>query len=316
MRDRLRKWRFWLDLRRWQQDGALASHRRWKTYCEILSSPPVFTERSGSDRELHLLCYRNDYLGAIWTLKTFYHFAEVRIPLVIHIQGHATSLMTRRLKHHFPDARLIQQEEADAIVVPELTRRQLTRLLTARAANHYTLKLTDFVLLSKAQNILTLDSDILFFDRPREFLAPSPGHLFQRDPESTYVLSPESVKASFNVELAPCINVGMMHFQPGNISLERCDQYLAAFPKLDGWLEQTLYAIHASERGEVEYLPNRYLISLDRGIDHSCLIARHYAGPSRSLMHQEGIPFLLKERPNIRNLRPPEKRSELLNRQD
>jgi len=299
MRDRLRRWPFWVDFRRWQSQGFEATYRRWRIYSKILKTPPVRTDRSPGDTELHLLCYRNDYLGALWTLKTFYRCARVSIPLVVHIQGEATQLMVRRLHHHFPDARLIPQAEADAIVIPRLQERGLTRLLAARAANHYTLKLTDFVLLGDAPNLLTLDSDILFFERPQAFLAPTEGHLFQRDPESTYVLDAATARSKLGIELAPRINVGMMRFRRDSISLARCDGYLAAFSKLDGWLEQTLYALHASERGDAEYLPNEYLISLARGMDHSLLVARHYAGPSRNLLHEEGIPFLLRKRPEI-----------------
>jgi hypothetical protein len=221
------------------------------------------------------------------------------------MQGGANRRMIRRLKEHFPDARLIPQADADAEVIPQLEQRGLTRLLAARAANHYTLKLTDFLLLGDAPNLLTLDSDVLFFQRPEVFLAAAKQHVFQRDLESTYVIDAATAVSEFGIELAPRINVGMMHFRRDSVSLERCDEYLAAFPRLDGWLEQTLYALHASERGNVDYLPTEYLISLSAGIDHSRLVARHYAGPSRALLHEEGIPFLLRERPSIRNLRPP-----------
>jgi hypothetical protein len=207
--------------------------------------------------------------------------------------------MLRRLKHHFPDARLITQAEADALVVPKLQEIGLARLLVARAANHYTLKLTDFVLLGEAPILLTLDSDILFFQEPTAFLAAPKGHLFQRDPESTYVLSNAIARSALGIDLAPCINVGMMHFRRNSVSLKRCDDYLAAFPKLDGWLEQTLYALHASESSTAEYLPETYLISLASGLDHSQLVARHYAGQSRDLLHNEGIPFLLRRRPTV-----------------
>jgi hypothetical protein len=305
MRERLRQWPLWVDLRRWQREGFASTYRRWRAYCQILKSPPLRTGGPGGDTELHLLCYRNDYLGALWTLKTFYRFAPASIPLVIHIQGTPTSRMMRRLKYHFPDARLILQSEADPLVIRELQRRGLKRLIAARNANHYTLKLTDFLLLGEAPNLLTLDSDILFFRRPEAFLNATTRHVFQRDPESTYVLSVEGARSAFGIELAPCINVGMMRFRRDSVSLKRCDEYLAAFPKLDGWLEQTLYALHASEQGNAEYLPEEYLISLAKGLDYSGVVARHYAGPSRALLHEEGIPLLLREQPDIR-IPPPQ----------
>ena len=259
MRDWLRRSPLWVDLRRWQRDGFLRTYRRWQTYSRIRKTPPVSSGREPGDTELHLLCYRNDYLAALWTLKTFYHFAPASLPLVIHIQGKATSRMMARLKDHLPNARIIPQAEADSAVVPRLRQMGLTRLLQARDANHYTLKLTDFLLLGEAPTLLTLDSDILFFKEPRAFLAPSKQHMFQRDPESTYVLDSTTAKSKFNIDLVPCLNVGMMHFRRDSISLERWNDYLSAFQKLDGWLEQTLYALHASERGNAGYLPEGFL---------------------------------------------------------
>jgi hypothetical protein len=287
MRSWLRRQRVWVDFRRWQREGFARTFRRWRIYSDIPGEVGRTSVCHSPATELHLLCYRNDYLAAIWALKSFHHFAGIGIPLVIHIQGEATRRMIRRLTKHFPGARVITQAEADRIVIPELEKRGLTRLLAARAANHYTLKLTDFLLLGEAPNLLTIDSDVLFFRHPEAFLKPTGKHLFQRDPQSTYV--PHS---ALGIEIAPCINVGMMHFRRDSVSLERCNGYLAAFPKLDGWLEQTLYALHAGEMGNAEYLPEEYLISLARGLDYSKLVARHYAGPSRPLLHEDGIPIV------------------------
>jgi hypothetical protein len=304
MRYWLRRQRPWLNLRRWQREGFLNAFRRARLFSAILHTAPIATGSSG-DTELHLLCYRDDYLAAIWSLKTFYWHSPVSFPLWIHVQGEPVPRMLRKLRQHFPDARIVTQAEADSIVIPHLERSALTRLLAARRANPYTLKLTDFVLLGNAPNLLTIDSDILFFKQPQAFLEPSAKHRFQRDPESTYVILPEQARAAWNIDLAPRINVGMMHFRRDSVSLKRCDEYLAEFPNLNGWLEQTLYALHASESGNFEYLPDEYLISLAHGVDCSRLVARHYAGPSRPLLHLEGIPFVLKARPDIRNPPPP-----------
>ena len=44
-------------------------------------------------------------------------------------------------------------------------------------------------------------------------------------------------------------------------------------------------------RGRVEYLSPSYAISLERGLDYGALTARHYAGPSRPLLTEEGMPY-------------------------
>ena len=81
MKSWLRRKRAWVDFRRWQREGFLRAFRRWRLYSQILKTPPEHTKDSDGDTELHLLCYRNDYLGAIWALKTFYRCAQVPVPL-------------------------------------------------------------------------------------------------------------------------------------------------------------------------------------------------------------------------------------------
>jgi hypothetical protein len=287
----LRRNHAWVTFRRVQREGFPKAWRRWRLWTRILGTPAATTRVAGEGEpvEVHLLCYRDDYLCAIWALKSFYKHAAVDWPLTIHIQGEAPARVGRRLRAHFPQARIVAQREADGIVNRHLARHGWQRLLSARAANHYMLKLTDYRILSGARRLITLDSDVLFFQRPAELLEFTGTHLFQRDPESTYL-----VPGIPGVRIAPRLNVGIMSFLRESISLARCDEYLGHFRERTGWLEQTLYALHASETGTATCLPDTYLISLEAGIDAGALVARHYAGPSRHLLTEEGMPYILR----------------------
>ena len=302
IRTHLNHHRGWRKLRRLQHEGPVNALRRWRLWSKILKTPPVLTEeaRAGGAVEVHMLCYERDYLCAIWALKSFYHFAQARYPLAIHVQGSVPNRVPARLKAHFPAARIIIQSEADAIVERWLNERGFVRLLDARRRSPFMLKLTDFAILSEAVHLLTIDSDVLFFNRPSDLLvatgAPLPANLFQRDPVSTYNLSEERALDELGIRLAPQVNTGIMLFPRASIQLFRCEQYLAHpdVAQPNGWIEQTLYALLASEQGRVAYLSDRYLISLETGVPLDNLIARHYAGPTRSLFTQEGLPELIK----------------------
>lgn len=287
IRTALRRNHAWVTLRRVQREGFGAAWKRWRLWRQILDTAPLRTRvaQPGEPVEVHLLCYRNDYLCAIWALKTFYRQAGVDYPLAIHIQGSAPARIARHLRQHFPDARVIPQAEADALVNPVLETRAWKQLLSARKSNPYILKLTDYLLLSPARRLITLDSDVLFFQHPGELLDYAGPHLFQRDLESTYL-----VAEAGGVQAAPRLNVGIMSFLRENISLERCEHYLGHFDQREGWLEQTLYALHAGETGAWDYLSDTYLISLSKDLDDTGLVARHYAGPSRPLLTSQGMP--------------------------
>jgi hypothetical protein len=297
----LRKSSTWVALRRLQYEGIWRANRRWRLWSRILGTPPIITDPAGRKTaiEVHVLCYERDYLCALWALKSFYHFARVTYPLVIHVQGDGPRRVTARLLRHFPAARVILQSEADGIMEPWLRTRGLVRVLAARQATAFMLKLTDFPVLSESTQLLTLDSDVLFFRCPGELLAaadtPSPVSLFQRDPVSTYNISEERALSELGIRLAPKVNTGIMVFPRDSLSLFSCEQYLGDpdVARPSGWIEQTLHALSASEHGRVAYLPDSYLISLDANVNLESLVARHYAGPSRPLL-TEGMQELVR----------------------
>jgi hypothetical protein len=284
-------------LRRWQREGFVRAFRRLRLWRRVLATPAVRTApRSPSAVEVHTLCYRLDYLAALWALKTFYRTSGDDFPLVIHVSGTAERKVYDRLRAHFPDATVIPQSEADQEVERRLSAGGFTRLAAARRASPFMLKLTDFPLLASGATVLGLDSDLLFFARPGELLQraaqPRRGYLFQRDPESTYNLTESAALRDFGVPLAPRVNTGILVYPRDLPDFAAFERYLAhsGVARPSGFIEQTLYALHASEIGAVTYLPDTYLIDLRPGLPHTGLTARHYAGPSRPLLTIEGMP--------------------------
>lgn len=302
LRERLRRSPAWVSLRAAQREGLGEAFRRWRLWSSILGTRPVPTDElnEGAAVEVHLLCYRRDYLSAVWALKSFYHFARVRYPLVIHVQGEAPRRVFERLREHFPSARVVPQEEADAAVESWLKKRGLKRLAAARRASPFMLKLTDFPLLSGAVNLLTLDSDLVFFRRPTELLVadgePLSSSLFQRDPVSAYNIDEARARKELGVHLSPRVNTGVALYARRSLDLARCEEYLAHpdVARVSGFIEQTLHALCASEQNRVAYLPDTYLVSLEKDVDLSRLVMRHYAGPSRPLLTEEGMKELVR----------------------
>jgi hypothetical protein len=291
----------WVDLRRLQREGFLRAWRRTRLWSRILETPPLTTAvlGPGAPVEVHLLCCRRDYLSAIWAIKSFYHGSRASYPLVVHLQGYDTTRALARLQAHFPTARIIPQTQADAAVEPWLEERGLARLLKARRDSPIMLKLVDFAILSESVNVLTLDSDVVFFAPAPELLVGSDRPLehtfFQRDPASNYNLLGERARAALGFEPAPCVNTGIIVESRESLDLALCERYLEnpEVARPTGLIEQTLHALLASEQGRVAYLPPSYLLSLEPGLPNG-LVARHYAGPTRPLLTDEGMPELIR----------------------
>lgn len=279
----------------------MAALRRWRLWRRILDTPPTLTDSADgqSSVEIHILCSEHDYLCAIWALKSFYHYAGVAYPLAIHLQGWCPKRTVSKLRKHFPGARIILQSEADASVGDWLSKRGLLRLRALRAQVFIIQKLTDFLLACRAPRLFMLDSDVLFFAAPRHLVeaanaAPNAA-LFQHDLADNYDISACRAGARFGIRMARRINAGLAMVPCDAINLARCDELLSdeELARPTGLIEQTLWALLAGERIAVRHLPDSYLISLQPCPDVQGLIARHYAGPSRSFLNSEGLPALI-----------------------
>lgn len=296
---RLRNFETFVTLRRLQHEGFANAYRRWRLWSKVLDLPVVHTDdvSAAARVEVHLVCCQKDYLCALWALKSFYVTAGVTYPLVVHLSGRMSALAVARMRKHLPNARLLHQELVDQTVTDWLDAHRCVRLRDTRARNGFMLKLVDVNLLSEAGQLLLLDSDVLFFKKPSELLAAidasPPGVLFQRDAGSTYNLSFEDAKADLGITLEPQVNTGIMLFNRQSVDLRRCEELLAhtGVARPTGWIEQTLYALLASEQRAVSYLPSTYLVSLEPDGNLPTLVARHYAGPSRRYLTEEGLPF-------------------------
>jgi hypothetical protein len=293
-------WRHFLRLKK---EGYRTAFERRRLWPKILETPPLFTNATGAgcDVTVHLMCHRGDYMSAIWALKSFYYHSESKYALTIHVQGcQSTPIIENRLREHFPNARVILQQEANHTVETWLAARGFHRLLEMRRALPIIQKLTDILILADSPKILMLDADVLFFGRPTELMdheqfRQSP-ILFQQDFMDAYNLSRSTAKADLGVDLQPRINTGIVILSRELVDLEKCEEYLChpSFAALDGHSEQTLYALEASRKHAVSYLPESYLVSFGGPVDCARLKARHYAGTSRPLLTREGIPYLLR----------------------
>lgn len=294
-----KRWHHFLRLRR---EGFYTAYQRRRLWPKILATPPIETDPVTDDCALcvHLMCHGGDYLAAIWALKSFYLQSRKTYPLTIHVQGPRTRVLENHLRQHFPSARFIFQDEADRAVESYLSRQGLHRLLEVRRALPIMQKLTDILIMTTARCIMILDADVLFFNNPTELAEVSTAQgkefLVQRDFMDAYTISLESAKSDLGIDIQPAINSGIVRLTSDVIDLEKCDEYLAhpEFARPDGHAEQTLWALEASRKGLVSYLPSSYYISLGGRSDCARLKARHYAGLSRGMFTLEGIPFLLR----------------------
>jgi hypothetical protein len=262
----------------------------------ILQTPPV---EGLDDRrcEIHVLTSQQDWLNLIWALKSFYASSGRKYELCIHDDGSLEPFSRDQLLKHFPDARLIDRPTADRAVLPALE--QFPRSRAFRETNHLSPKLFDFRHFLRADRMLLLDSDVLFFENATELVRRIEDPTYRRnsvnaDIQTGYTVDPVAAGKRFGMNVPERFNSGLGVIHGDSLQLEWIEEFLD-FPGILGhfWrIEQTLFALCSARYG-VELLPPEYRVSLARGVD-GC-VAKHYVGAIRHLMYGEGIRKLTRE---------------------
>jgi hypothetical protein len=262
----------------------------------ILRTPPISTAESGNC-EVRILTHKGDWLSALWTLKSFYYHSRSSLALHIHDGGLFES-QAKVLKHHFPMAHFHERHQTSAAVEAALTARGLNQCVAYRQWNIHTLKLFDFYLLTNANKIIVLDSDVLFFGPPTQLLEaganPGAPNWYCRDFQYAYAVPLERMEQLAGRSVAPRANSGIACVAPGSIDfdlIEYCLSHETGLSKTRAVVEQSLHAICSSRYG-TELLPAEYMVSTKAGLCDN-VIAKHYVASPRPELYREGMATLM-----------------------
>ena len=296
-RNILRKIPVWVHFQELRREGLYNACQRFLVQKKILNSQPFITQESG-EVEIHVLTWRKDYINLIWSLKTFYHLSEIKYPLIIH-DGGLYEKHIKILKKHFPNVTIIDRDRANREVSDYLLKNNLVKSNDYRETNVATLKVFDYKFYSKSKKILHIDSDIVFFKKPKELLEykKSDISVFNKDMDFAYSVTQDELKEITGLDVPTLINSGLFMINADSIDLELIENSLQKSKSLfdNKWVtEQTLHAICAAQNG-MEFLSEDYLISTEKFMTDR-LVCKHYTGFFRPLFYQEGLRKVIEQK--------------------
>jgi len=279
---------------RWKQHfghGLRAAWYRDVVRPRILHTAAV-TGTTDPTAEIHVLTSAGDWLNLLWTLKSFYAVAPRKYALCIHGDKTLPAVALENLAQHFPDARIIPRDEADARADTVL--RDFPRCRQFRNTNLLAPKVFDFPAFLGTDRMALFDSDLLFFAEPEEYLRRIEDpefrqNAFNADIASSYTVEPAAVIERCGFALHPKINSGLGLIHRASMRLDWIEEFLSLPGITEGhfWrIEQTLYALCSSRYG-VELLPAPYTFYHEPGLHGRPF--RHYIGCIRHLMYEEGM---------------------------
>lgn len=270
-----------------------------KYIVKILSTKPVSID-TNSNLEIHTIACNNDFLYHLWSLKTFFYYSELRPKLVIYDDGTLTEYNRGIFLKDFPGCRIIQPSEYEQGMDKFFSSYQSSRKYAAIKSFFCRLKLLSVPCYAESDNIILLDSDILFFNKPIEVIEhlKNKRSFYLSDYQNEYSYPVDSLKEMFGVDVFPKINAGFTYLPKSAYlnNLNFINDYFEKISKVKSLNkinkhEQTVQALLLSKSKAVRLGPN-YQISKQPQTDTT--VCQHYCNDgSRPYIYTVGIKKLV-----------------------
>jgi hypothetical protein len=277
------------------RDGGLRSAWGCLTAGRIRRHLPALSRAfPAEDFEIQILTGCTRLTMALWMAASWVAATSRNWRFVFHDDGTLTESDAGNIRALLPGSRVLLSAQTSPEVVRALSRHPLC--LQCRNRHPLGRKLIDMPIFASQPQLLTIDTDILFYRRPERLLRwiaqDDLACLFMEDVQDACLLTAAEAARMFGVKLAQRVNTGIVAVPKSVLPLDFLEDCLARTNLLqrDPWfIEQTLYALAASASGQVELLNEEYFMPLDPACPNSA-VARHYMGANRHLFYSEGLP--------------------------
>ena len=284
--------RLWWLLRRDLKRGWSATFHDYRSKPRIADWSWPFWNQTPQSVPVHVLTGEKDYLLCAWMLASWFHFTEETWRVFIHDDGTLPEAARELFRKLFTNARIIPRDEADTRMDKVLAPYPFCH--DYRNKHPLALKIFDFPTFTDSDRFIALDSDVLFFNYPREIMewvsTKKAECWFNEDVAEGSLITPDNARTDLGVKLWRKVNSGLCLINKAAIDFEFCERALGETSILKGhiWrVEQTLFALCAS-RGKGGLLPATYEVSLNKNSEPG-IVARHYVGAVRDRFYGEGL---------------------------
>lgn len=256
----------------------------------ILNQDKIFEKAINNHRvSIHLLTGRSHLVMLIWSLASFYQQMKTIGPLYIHSDGSLLNQDIGLIKKFFPSAQVIKPKEFLSANQHKLAKYPVIKKFRTEYLQFFLLKkLIDPYFVSNQELRLIIDSDLIWFQEPREIEQEiENGCQNSLMMENNRLCSVYFNDGSKLDEQKASYNSGVILYQRNNFNLNKLEAYLAKIdlnhPQNKHFIEQAGYA---SCLENLSKLPVSYTIA---GELTKSIIVKHYTSPRRPLFYLEGI---------------------------
>jgi hypothetical protein len=186
---------------------------RSSRYQKIFETRP-FVMPKQSNLELHMLVCEKDFLRSFWALKSFFYYSGLPAKLVIQSDGSLSSESLNRYHEHFPGC--IVNTHKDDEIRAALAGYPMCQFFLEHHA--IAKKLLHPLLLSKAEYLIIMDSDILWFRRSKAMIKAFQKRLpfYVYGGTGAYVRNQKFMEEKLELYPADNVNSGIVGYQKSN----------------------------------------------------------------------------------------------------
>lgn len=275
--------------------------QRYVVAPKVLELPPAEFPRSTAFCVHTRLCER-DVLSCHWMLRSLHRVGADKFSVVLHDDGSLSERSIGQLARSFPGVRIISRDESRARVGKRLADWPDVKQWHAR--DFTAVKWLDPYILGESEQVVFVDTDVLFFEEPIELSLRAETAVWQEDQSYMLHISPDEAEQRFGTHGLPAVNSGIGRVKRAVFSeafavemyrllfdpVRLADCHARGLPRND---DQTFHALLTACHGGLALLPKSYLLTWERGLCGA--IAKHYVGSYRFLLWEEGIPRVARQ---------------------
>lgn len=264
----------------------------------LIPSLEPLTAARRDDVEIRVLCQKKDLWMLVWSLRSFLFYSQIQPHIFVHDDGSLDQESAKLLEAKFPGLMVITQKMADEFIAAQSNISDQVRGF--RNNGHKLIyKLVDIFLMSQAEKVIVLDSDILFFNKPTELIEfinktrPDLDALISRHDGDYDLKLTKSYIEKYNLAAKGTshMNSGLIIFKRAKLHTQNLNEYFENTLRAtsDYFVEMTGWASLISQLSFKFLPPERYKI---KGPPDENTVMKHFTSPRRYELYAYGIDMI------------------------
>jgi hypothetical protein len=266
---------------------------------KIHSLSPIISQKQNAKLTLAILANKKNFYESIAALYSFSFWIK-DLYIHYHEDGTLDEADFDLLEKIFPGIKIFKRSDQNSKVSDHLQSKGLLHCKQLRSHFLFAIRSFDMIVEKKTPFLLQIDSDVLFFSKPNEILdiieKSNLNGCYNSDVYNMYSFDADTIAKYITMPIINNFNAGIFLHNFDEDFFDFADVIMEQEPQAGtSWhLEQTLFAMYASYKGNFLQLPKNYALGKQARLIGDDVISKHYVHNTGYDFHKD---FIYKLRP-------------------